>query len=172
MGYEIAEQMQWDLPDAILYPTGGGTGLVGMVKAFRELQELGWTGPRMPRLIAVQVRGCAPVVRAFEQGAARAEPWAEAHTVASGLRVPSPFADTLILDAVRSTGGTAIAVSEEEMLDAMWELSEHEGCFACPEGGATVAALRQLLSSGEVKRRDRVVIYDTGSGLKYAHLWA
>jgi threonine synthase len=171
LGYEIAEQMQWDLPDAILYPTGGGTGLVGMAKAFRELQELGWTGTRVPRLIAVQVRGCAPVVRAFENGAARTEAWADAHTVASGLRVPAPFADTLILDAVRSTGGTAIAVSEEEMLDAMLELSEHEGCFACPEGGATVAALRQLLASGEVKRRDRVVIYDTGSGLKYPEAW-
>ena len=171
LGYEIAEQLHWELPDAILYPTGGGTGLVGMAKAFRELQELGWVGPRLPRLIAVQVRGCAPVVRAFEQGAARAEPWANATTVASGLRVPSPFADTLILDGVRSTGGTAVAVSEEEMLDAMLELSTQEGCFACPEGGATVAALRQLLSSGEVKRTDRVVIYDTGSGLKYPEAW-
>ena len=171
LGYEIAEQLHWELPDAILYPTGGGTGLVGMAKAFRELQELGWVGPRLPRLIAVQVRGCAPIVRAFEQGAARAEPWANATTVASGLRVPSPFADTLILDGVRSTGGTAVAVSEEEMLDAMLELSTQEGCFACPEGGATVAALRQLLSSGEVKRTDRVVIYDTGSGLKYPEAW-
>jgi len=171
LGYEIAEQLQWELPDAILYPTGGGTGLVGMAKAFRELQELGWVGPRLPKLIAVQVRGCAPVVRAFEQGAARTEPWANAVTVASGLRVPSPFADTLILDAVRSTGGTAVAVSEEEMLDAMLELSAQEGCFACPEGGATVAALRQLLVSGELKRTDRVVIYDTGSGLKYPEAW-
>jgi threonine synthase len=171
LGYEIAEQLHWELPDAILYPTGGGTGLVGMAKAFRELQELGWVGPHLPRLIAVQVRGCAPIVRAFEQGAARAEAWANASTVASGLRVPSPFADTLILDGVRSTGGTAVAVSEEEMLDAMLELSIQEGCFACPEGGATVAALRQLLASGEVKRTDRVVIYDTGSGLKYPEAW-
>jgi threonine synthase len=171
LGYEIAEQLHWELPDAILYPTGGGTGLVGMAKAFRELQELGWVGPHLPRLIAVQVRGCAPVVRAFEQGAARAEAWANASTVASGLRVPAPFADTLILDGVRSTGGTAVAVSEEEMLDAMLELSIQEGCFACPEGGATVAALRQLLASGEVKRTDRVVIYDTGSGLKYPGAW-
>ena len=171
LGYEIAEQLHWEPPDAILYPTGGGTGLVGMAKAFRELQELGWVGAGMPRLIAVQVRGCAPVVRAFELGAARTEPWANAATVASGLRVPSPFADTLILDGVRSTGGTAVAVSEEEMLDAMLELSIQEGCFACPEGGATVAALRQLLASGEVKRTDRVVIYDTGSGLKYPEAW-
>ena len=171
LGYEIAEQLHWELPDVVLYPTGGGTGLVGMAKAFRELQELGWVGPRMPRLVAVQVRGCAPVVRAFEQGAARTEAWTGAVTVASGLRVPSPFADTLILDAVRSTGGTAVAVSEEDMLDAMLDLSATEGCFACPEGGATVAALRQLLTSGEVKRSERVVLYDTGSGLKYPEAW-
>ncbi len=171
LGYEIAEQMHWELPDAILYPTGGGTGLVGMAKAFLEMQALGWVGSRLPRLIAVQVRGCAPVVRAFERGDARTEAWANAATVASGLRVPSPFADTLILDAVRSTGGTAVAVSEEEMLDAMLEMSAQEGCFACPEGGATVAALRQLLASGELKRAERVVVYDTGSGLKYPEAW-
>jgi threonine synthase len=172
LGYEIAEQLGWELPDWILYPTGGGTGLVGMAKAFREMQELGWLGAKLPRLVAVQVRGCAPVVRAFEAGATRTAPWPDAHTVASGLRVPSPFADTLILDAVRSTHGTAVAVSEEDMLDAMVELSEAEGCFVCPEGAATLAAVKQLLASGELRGPGaRVVIYDTGSGLKYPEAW-
>jgi len=171
LGYEIAEQLGWSLPDVILYPTGGGTGLVGMAKAFREMLELGWVSGRLPRLVAVQVRGCAPVVRAFERGDARAEAWRDATTVASGLRVPSPFADTLILEGVRATGGTAVAVSEEEMLDGMLELSAQEGVFACPEGGATVAALRQLQASGEVRRDERVVVFDTGSGLKYPEAW-
>lgn len=171
LGYEIAEQLGWELPDVILYPTGGGTGLVGMAKAFAEMRELGWVGERTPRLVAVQVAGCAPVVRAFEAGASRAEPWADAHTVASGLRVPSPFADTLILDAVRGSGGTAVSVSEEEMFDGMVELASHEGVFVCPEGGATLAALNQLLRSGEVRPESRVVLYDTGSGLKYPEAW-
>jgi threonine synthase len=171
LGYEIAEQMGWELPDAILYPTGGGTGLVGMAKAFDEMRELGWLEGRLPRLIAVQMRGCAPVVRAIETGTDRIEPWANATTLASGLRVPSPFADTLILDAIRRTGGTAVSVSEESMLDAMLELAGLEGCFACPEGGATLAALRQLVTSGEIARDARVVIYDTGSGLKYPEAW-
>ncbi len=172
LGYEIAEQMGWELPDVILYPTGGGTGLVGMAKAFREMQELGWLGEKLPRLVAVQVTGCAPVVRAFEAGAARAEPWLNASTVASGLRVPMPFADTLILDALRSTHGTAVAVSEEAMFEGMLELSGAEGCFVCPEGGATLAALRQLLARGEVRVAGaRIVIYDTGSGLKYPEAW-
>jgi threonine synthase len=171
LGYEIAEQLGWQLPDAILYPTGGGTGLVGMAKAFDELRELGWIEGPMPRLVAVQVSGCAPVVRAFDTNAKAIEPWANAATVASGLRVPSPFADTLILDAIRRTGGTAIAVSEESMLDAMLELASLEGCFACPEGGATLAALRQLVTSGEIAHDARVVIYNTGSGLKYPEAW-
>jgi threonine synthase len=171
LGYEIAEQLGWQLPDAILYPTGGGTGLVGMAKAFAELRELGWIGESLPRLVAVQVNGCAPVVRAFASGANAIEPWANAATVASGLRVPSPFADTLILDAIRRSGGTAVAVTEEAMLDAMLELAGLEGCFACPEGGATLAALRQLVTSGEIASDARVVIYDTGSGLKYPEAW-
>ncbi|HXJ67286.1 MAG TPA: threonine synthase, partial [Verrucomicrobiae bacterium] len=171
LGYEIAEQLGWELPDAILYPTGGGTGLVGMAKAFDEMRELGWIAGQGPRLVAVQVSGCAPVVRAHETGARSAEPWANAATVASGLRVPAPFADTLILDAIRRSGGTAVAVSEESMLDAMLELASLEGCFACPEGGATLAALRQLVTSGEIAHDARVVIYDTGSGLKYPEAW-
>jgi threonine synthase len=171
LGYEIAEQSGWRLPDVILYPTGGGTGLVGMWRAFLELRELGWTTDPLPRFVAVQARGCAPVVRAFEQGADRAEPWPDARTVASGLRVPAPFADRLILRALRESRGTAVAVGEEPMLDGMLELAALEGCFACPEGGATVAALRQLRSSGEVGPRERVVICDTGSGLKYPEAW-
>ena len=171
VGYEIAEQLGWQLPDVILYPTGGGTGLVGMAKAFDEMEALGWIGAERPRLVAVQVGGCAPIVRAFEAGATRAEPWVDAHTVASGLRVPSPFADSLILDAVRRTKGTAVSVSEEEMLDAMVECSAAEGVFVCPEGGATLAALHQLLRSGEVSREERIVLYDTGSGLKYPEAW-
>jgi len=125
----------------------------------------------MPRLIAVQSRGCAPVVRAFERGESTIAPWPNAATLASGLRVPSPFADQLILESIRETRGTAVAVSEEEMLDAMADLAETEGCFACPEGGATLAALRQLRASGEVEAGERVVIYNTGSGLKYPEAW-
>jgi threonine synthase len=171
LGYELAEQGGWRLPDVIVYPTGGGTGLVGMWRAFLELQALGWITGTLPRLIVAQVRGCAPVVRAFAAGADTAEPWADAHTLASGLRVPSPFADRLILRAVRETGGTAVAVSEEEMLDAMAELTAREGCLACPEGGATLAALHQLRASGEIGRDARVVIYNTGSGLSYVEAW-
>jgi len=171
LGYEIAEQCGWRLPEIILYPTGGGTGLVGMARAFQELLALGWITRPLPRLVAVQSRGCAPVVRAFERGAETAEPWADAATVASGLRVPAPFADTLILEAIRGSGGTAVAVSEEELLDGMSALAMSEGCFACPEGGATIAALRQLRTSGEVTGKERVVVYNTGSGLKYLEAW-
>lgn len=171
LGYEIAEQSGWKLPHVIFYPTGGGTGLVGMWKAFEELRALAWTSDPMPRLVAVQSRGCAPVVRAFEQDAPRVEAWADAATVASGLCVPSPFADTLILKAIRESGGSAVAVSEEELLDGMRELAEREGCMACPEGGATLAALRQLRRSGEVSREARVVIFNTGSGLHYPEAW-
>lgn len=171
LGYEIAEQLGWELPDVILYPTGGGTGLVGMWRAFLELRELGWiTGP-MPRLVSVQVAGCAPIVRAHDAGATAAEPWENAHTVASGLRVPSPFADALILRAIRESGGTAVAVSEEDMLDAMGELAALEGVFVCPEGGATLAALSHLRRSGEIRADERIVIFDTGSGLKYLEAW-
>src|SRR4029077_5680644 len=140
-------------------------------KAFDEMRALGWIHGPSPRLVAVQVLGCAPVVRAFEAGAKRVEPWKDAETVASGLRVPSPFADTLILDAIRGSAGTSVAVSWEAMLDAMLELSSAEGLFACPEGGATLAALRQLITSGELRSEARVVIYDTGSGLKYPEAW-
>ena len=171
LGYEIAEQGGWRVPDVIFYPTGGGTGLVGMWRAFRELAELGWTDGQMPRLVAVQPTGCAPVVRAFAAGEESARPGVDARTSALGLRVPSPFADRLILRALRESGGAAVAVGEEELLDGMAELAALEGLFACPEGGATVAALRQLRASGEVDAGERVVIFNTGSGLKYLEAW-
>jgi threonine synthase len=172
MGYEVAEQMDWQLPDAIFYPTGGGVGLIGMWKAFEELEALGWTGSRRPKMIAVQVEGCQPVVRAFEQGASRSTFWENAHTVASGLRVPKPLGDFLILDAVRSSGGMAIAVGDQELLDAGIQLAGEEGIFAAPEGAACVAALGKLLASGFLKRGERMVIYNTGSGLKYLEAYA
>ena len=171
LGYEIAEQCGWRLPDVILYPAGGGTGLVGMWQAFRELGELGWSQGAMPRLIAVQPEGCAPLVRAYADGAATVAAWEGARTVALGLRVPSPFAGALMLRAVHESGGSAVSVSEEELLDGMSELATGAGCLACPEGGATFAALRKLRASGEVKAKERVVIYNTGSGLKYPEAW-
>jgi threonine synthase len=142
-----------------------------MWKAFAELRQMGWLDGPTPRLVSVQAGGCAPVVRAFEQGADRVTPWPDASTVAMGLRVPSPFADALMLRAIRETGGTAVAVSEEDLMDGMLELAGTEGCFACPEGGATLAALRRLRASGEVKRGDRVILFNTGSGLKYPEAW-
>jgi threonine synthase len=172
MGYEVAEQMNWELPDAIFYPTGGGVGMIGMWKAFDEMQELGWIGPRRPKMIAVQVEGCQPVVRAYERGESRAEFWHNAHTVASGLRVPKPLGDFLILEAVCKSGGTAIAVSDDELLDAGIELAETEGIFAAPEGAACVAALRKLVGSGFLQPDEKIVIYNTGSGLKYLEAYA
>ena len=172
LGYEIAEQTGWRPPEVIFYPTGGGTGLVGMWKAFAEMRALGWLESDAPRLIAVQSRGCAPIVRAHERGASRAEPWEGARTAALGLRVPSPFADALILRAIAETGGTAVAVEEEDLMDGMSELASAAGCFACPEGGATLAALRALRAAGDVGAGDRVVIFNTGTGLKYPDAWA
>ena len=172
MGYEVAEQMDWEPPDAIFYPTGGGVGLIGMWKAFDEMEKLGWIGSRRPKMIAVQAEGCAPVVRAFEENEPRSRFFDGAHTLAAGLRVPKPLGDFLVLDAVRSSGGTAVAVSDEEMLDAGAELASTEGIFAAPEGAACVAALRKLLASGFLKPADRIVLYNTGSGLKYPEAWS
>jgi len=172
MGYELAEQLYWQLPDAIFYPTGGGVGIIGMWKAFAEMEALGWIGSRRPKMIAVQAAGCQPVVRAFEQGAARSTFWDNAHTVAAGLRVPKPLGDFLILDAVRASGGTAIAVSDDELLDAGLQLASKEGMFVAPEGAACIAALEKLLASGFLTPRDRVVIYNTGSGLKYLEAYS
>ena len=171
LGYEIAEQLDWRWPEVIFYPTGGGTGLVGMWRAFGELRALGWVNDPSPRLVSVQASGCAPVVRAFEAGASRTGEWADAVTVASGLRVPSPFAGALMLRALRETGGSAVAVSEDDMLDGMMVLAREAGCFACPEGGATLAALEAMRASGAVGAGARVVIYNTGSGLKYPEAW-
>ena len=167
LGYEIAEQSEWTLPDVIVYPTGGGTGLVGMWKAFDELQQLGWIGEKRPRMISVQAAGCAPIVRAFEAGTRFAEEFENAQTIASGLRVPKAIGDFLILDAIRESGGTAIAVTDEELMEGARELARTEGMFAAPEGGACVPALRKLLARGDVKPDESVVLFNTGSGIKY-----
>src|SRR5690348_14579678 len=159
MGYEVAEQMNWELPDAIFYPTGGGVGLIGMWKAFGEMERLGWIGSRRPKMIAVQAAGCAPVVRAFEENEPRSRFFENASTVAAGLRVPKPLGDFLVLEAVRASHGTAIAVTDEEMLDAGIQLASLEGIYAAPEGAACVAALGKLLANGFLQRSDRVVIY-------------
>ncbi len=172
MGYEVAEQFRWELPDAIFYPCGGGVGMIGMWKAFDEMEQLGWIGSKRPKMIAVQAEGCAPIVRAFEQGKTHSEFFQNAETVASGLRVPKALGDFLVLNAVRESGGTAIAVSDGEMIDAGVELASDEGIFAAPEGGACVAALKTLLANGFLKRNERIVIYNTGSGLKYLEAYS
>lgn len=167
MGYELAEQMSWTLPDVIIYPTGGGTGLIGMWKAFAEMEELGWIGSDRPRMVSVQAEGCAPIVRAFEEGAHHAEPWEDARTVAAGLRVPSAVGDFLMLRAIRDSGGCAVSVSDESLMAGVTEMAAFTGIFPAPEGGATLACLKSLLASGFVSERDRVVLFNTGSGLKY-----
>ena len=167
MGYEIAEQLRWNLPDAILYPCGGGVGLIGMWKAFAELEELGWIGQKRPKMIAVQAEGCQPIVQAFQKDEQSSRMWPDAHTVASGLRVPKPLGDVHVLRAVRESGGTAIAVSDQEMMNGAELLGKMEGLFAAPEGGATVAGLRRLLENGFLKRNEHILLYNTGSGLKY-----
>lgn len=172
MGYELAEQLGWALPDAIFYPTGGGVGIIGMWKAFHEMEALGWIGRKRPKMIVVQVEGCQPVVRAFERGEPRSQFWEDAHTVAAGLRVPKPLGDFLILEAVRASGGTCIAVSDDELLDAGIRLASDEGMFVAPEGAACVAALEKLLASGFLKRGEKIVIYNTGSGLKYLEAYS
>ncbi len=167
MGLELAEQFQWDLPDAIFYPTGGGTGLIGMWKAFNEMEALGWIGSKRPRLISVQAEGCAPIVRAFEEGAETARPWEAAETIAAGIRVPHAIGDFLMLRAIRETGGTAIAVSDEDILRSQRELAQKEGIIAAPEGAATLAALKIALNRGDVGKDERILLFNTGSGLKY-----
>jgi threonine synthase len=167
LGYEIAEQLAWTLPDVIVYPTGGGTGLVGMWKAFDEMQALGWIDDKRPRMVSVQAEGCAPIVRAFEAGQEEATEFPNAATVASGLRVPKAIGDFLILQAIRESGGSAITVSDDELVDGAREMARREGIFASPEGGACVPALRKLLARGDVKPDERVVLFNTGSGIKY-----
>jgi threonine synthase len=167
MGYEVAEQLNWTLPDVIIYPTGGGTGLIGMWKAFEEMEELGWIPSQRPRMVSVQASGCAPIVRAFDAGNKTAEPWSNAATIASGLRVPQAVADFLILSAIRESNGTALSVSDEEMLAEIPRGGRTEGVFFCPEGAACVAALRRLTQNGWIKPTDHVLIFNTASGLKY-----
>ena len=167
MGYEIAEQLDWKLPDVIIYPTGGGTGLIGMWKAFAELEEMGWIGSKRPRMVTVQASGCAPVVKAFHEGKEAAEPWLGATTVASGLRVPQAVGDFLMLHVLRESKGTAIDVGDDEMLGEIPRVGQAEGIFFCPEGAACVAALRQLVENGWIKPTDEVLIFNTASGLKY-----
>lgn len=171
MGYELAEQMGWTLPDVIIYPTGGGTGLIGMWKAFDEMEQLGWIGAERPRMVSVQSDGCAPMVRAFHEGQEFATPWQGAATLADGLRVPAAVGDFLILRALRESNGTAVAVADGEMIDAANLIGRTQGIFACPEGGATLAAFHRLRSQGWIDDDERVVLFNTGSGLKYAHLW-
>jgi threonine synthase len=172
MGYEVAEQFRWALPAAIFYPCGGGVGLIGMWKAFEEMEMLGWIGPQRPKMIAVQAEGCAPIVRAFQSGAPASTFFEHAQTVASGLRVPKALGDFLVLEAVRASGGACVAVSDLEMLDAGAELAACEGIFPAPEGGACIAALKKLLESGFLQPHERVVIYNTGSGLKYLEAYS
>lgn len=171
MGYELAEQLEWRLPDWILYPTGGGTGLIGMWKAFDELGRIGWVvGLRRPRMVSVQAAGCAPIVRAFEAGRDRAEPWEHACTVADGLRVPQAIGDRLMLRAVRESGGTAIAVTDDAMVTGMKDLGSIEGVSAAPEGGAALAGLRVLCERGTISADQTVVLFNTGGALKYLEI--
>ena len=170
MGLEIAMQLGWKMPDAIVYPTGGGTGIIGMYKGFQELLELGWIEGKPPKFIAVQASGCQPIVKAFNEGKDTAEPWPNATTIADGLRVPGPFADYLILQAIRETGGTALAVEDDEMVEAMYELASTEGIIACPEGAATLVGLKHLLNQGFLGPDETIVLLNTGSGYKYLDL--
>lgn len=171
MGYELAEQMGWTLPDVIIYPTGGGTGLIGMWKGFDELEQLGWIGPQRPRMVTVQSEGCAPMVKAFHEGREFAEPWQGAHTIADGLRVPAAVGDFLILRALRESGGTAVAVSDQEIMEAARLIGRTQGMFVCPEGAATLAGFQRLRRQGWIGDDETVVLLNTGSGHKYAHLW-
>jgi len=167
MGYEVAEQLNWKLPDAIFYPTGGGVGLIGMWKAFEEMEQLGWIGKERPKMISVQASGCAPVVKAWNAHKSVAEVWQNAHTLAAGLRVPKPYADYIVLDILKSSGGAAIAVSDEQIFDAVQEWASQEGVFAAPEGAASLAAYKVLVEQKFLKPTDTVVLFNTGSGLKY-----
>ena len=167
MGIELAEQLGWELPDVIFYPTGGGTGIIGMWKAFAELEAIGWIGPKRPRMVVVQAAGCAPMVRAWQDGVEHAPRWENAHTFAAGIRVPQAVGDFLILRAVRESGGFAAAVSDEAIADAWREVAAREGFLLCPEGAATYAAYRQALADGRIRPEERVVLFNCATGLKY-----
>jgi threonine synthase len=167
MGYEIVEQLGWKMPEAVIYPTGGGVGLIGMWKAFEEMECLGWIGGERPKMISVQAEGCAPIVKAWEEKKPVSEVWQGAETIAAGLRVPKAYADYVILDVIKKSGGTAISVSDDEMMDALFEWAADEGVFAAPEGAASLFAYRKLRASGFLKDTDTVVLFNTGSGYKY-----
>jgi threonine synthase len=171
MGYELAEQMGWALPEVIIYPTGGGTGLVGMWKAFDEMEELGWIGSGRPRMVTVQSDGCAPMVKAFEEGKEFAEPWPNARTIADGMRVPAAVGDFLILRALRESRGTAVAVPDSEILKGTYLMGRTQGIWPAPEGGATLAAFLKLRKDGWVGDHETVVLFNTGNGAKYSHIW-
>jgi threonine synthase len=167
MGYEVAEQLNWKLPQGIIYPTGGGVGMIGMWKAFDEMEQLGWIGTERPQMISVQSTGCAPIVKAWDEGKTASEMWANAATTAAGLRVPKAYGDYLILDILRQSGGVAVAVTDEEIMNAVRHWARVEGIFAAPEGAAALAAYRALLSNGFFAPTDQVVLFNTGTGLKY-----
>ncbi len=167
MGYELAEQFNWNLPDWIFYPTGGGTGLIGMWKAFDEMEAMGWIGSKRPKMVTVQASGCAPIVKAFHDGAAKATTWQNAHTIAAGLRVPGAIGDFIMLDILRRSGGNAVMVDDADLKAAVKEIGKHEGIFCAPEGAACLPALKKLQRDGLVRPDDRVVLFNTGSGLKY-----
>ncbi len=172
MGYELAEQLGWKLPDAIFYPTGGGVGLIGMWKAFDEMQTLGWIGAERPKMVAVQASGCAPIPKAWEERKAVSEFWQNAKTIAAGLRVPKAYADYIILDILNRSGGTAVSTSDEDILLAVKELASSDGVFASPEGAASLVAYQKLIASGFLKSSERVVLFNTGSGLKYIDVFS
>ncbi|MCB2171410.1 threonine synthase [archaeon] len=171
MGLEVAEQFDWKLPDVIIYPTGGGTGIIGMWKVFDELEELGWIGSERPRMVSVQAEGCAPIVKAYDEGLKESTFFQNAETKASGLRVPKALGDFLVLNAARDSGGKCISVSDDELMKGVSDIAKHEGMFACPEGAATYAALKKMLAEGSVDKSERVVLFNTGSGLKYTDLF-
>ena len=171
MAYELAEQLAWQWPDWIIYPTGGGTGMIGMWKAFEEIERIGWVTPaRRPRMVSVQAEGCAPIVRAYQEGSDTARPWDGAETIADGLRVPRAIGDFLILRALRESGGTAVAVSDDAMIGGMLEIGGCEGVSASPEGGAALAAIKRLVADHLIRRDDVVVLFNTGGALKYLDL--
>ena len=173
MGYEVAEQLGWRLPDAILYPTGGGVGLIGMWKAFAEMEDLGWIeAEKRPKMISIQASGCAPIIKALHEEKPATEMWQNAHTLAAGLRVPKAYGDFIILEIIRASGGTAVAVDDDAIMGGVRDLAENEGIFAAPEGGAAMAAYRKLLANSFLKESDEVVLFNTGSGYKYLDVFA
>ncbi len=171
MGYELAEQFDWELPEVVIYPTGGGTGLIGMWKAFDEMEQMGWIGSERPRMISVQAAGCAPIVRAYHTGDEHAEPWTDAETIAAGLRVPAAVGDFLMLKAIRDSGGCALSVTDEELMASASKMAAAIGSFPAPEGAATLSALEKLIAQNLVNERERVVLFNTGTGLKYIELF-